>query len=383
MERAISAFDDQRFSHSRFLERQGHARTILRACHCLALGLFALSCSTHPPISEIETPGQGEASPINYAVVCIIHGDGGYLYHDPDGNDYRADEVALSGALKVAQENSQAEVFIFHQKRRRRILFLFPRHDGEFYYYRYGRLLAHESYWREGRGARFDPEIAIYHRFRAREGARPLRLFLYFGHESPEMGGRGYDASHRNRAFTVHDLADGLKHLRPDSSRFDLAVLSTCFNGTPYTISALTPHARYILASPGNLHLSYFDLRPFERLDVGLRDGNISAFAKECARTSFERLSEDIQTEITVAVYDVDRAQEYVQSIDSVYDHALSTLQTENVRFMDHCDCAEDSVYVRPAMSEGVDVLFRAARFGRAANKQSHSGWECPRRPAP
>ncbi len=361
--------------------RQAFKRNSIRAGSCLTLGLFALSCSSRSPLSLETSPGEGSALSPSYILVFIIHGDGGYLYHDSDGNDFRADEEALAGAIKVAQQNSEAEVFIFHEKRRRHFLFVFPRHDGEFYYYRNGQLLVQESYWRDQGQSRFDPEVVLYNRFRAPERSQPTRLFLYFGHEIPELGGKGYDASYRDRTFTVDDLADGLKHLTPDSAKFDLIVLSTCFGGTPRTISALTPYARYVMASPGDLHLSYFDLRPFEGLDVGLRDGGVSAFAQECARVSFDRLAEDIQTEITVAVYDVDRVQGFLRSVDSAYDDALSALPAEATSSIEHCDCAEDSAYVRPAMSEGVNVLFRSARFGRSAHKQTHSGWECPKRP--
>ena len=151
-----------------------------------------------------------------------------------------------------------------------RLLF-FPLRDGTFYYYRHGRLLAEESYWRDQGQSRFDPEMELYNRFRAEESPELVRLFLYFGHEIPEFGGAGYDASYKNRTFTVDDLADGLKCITRDSTKVDLVVLSTCFSGTPRTIAALAPYARYVIASPDNLHLSYFDLSPFERLDIGLR----------------------------------------------------------------------------------------------------------------
>ncbi|HWR82943.1 MAG TPA: clostripain-related cysteine peptidase [Candidatus Deferrimicrobium sp.] len=345
----------------------------------MALGLLLSSCSFLPPAPSETAPGEENELLPSYIVVCIIHGDSGYLFHDPDGNEYRADEEALAGAKKVAERNSQAEVFIFHEKRRRHFMLFFPRRDGEFYYYRNGRLLAQESYWRDHGQSRFDPEVELYYRFRAEERPRPVRLFLYFGHEIPEIGGTGYDASYRDRTFTVHELVDGLKRLTRNSTKFDLIMLSSCFNGTPHTISALTPYARYIIASPGNLHLSYFDLHPFEALDVGLRDGDVSAFAKECAHQSFDRLTKDIQTEITVAVYDVDRVQGFLYSVDSVYDDALTRLKEEAPTSIEHCDCAEDPAYVRPEMSEGIDVFYRPARFGRSRHKQEHSGWECPK----
>ena len=345
---------------------------------CSALAILMMSCGTPAPVSHEIAPGEESALPPRYTIVFVIHGDGGYLYHDTDGNKYRADEEALLGAQMVAERNSQAEVFIFHEKHRRHFLFLFPRHDGEFYYYRNGRLLAQESYWRDQGQSRFDPEIELYGRYRAEERSRPKRLFLYFGHEIPEIDGTGYDASYKHRSFTVHDLVDGLRRFTPDSTKCDLVVLSTCFNGTPYTISALAPYSRYIIASPGNLHLSYFDLHPFEALDAGLLDEDVSAFAHECARQSFERLSKDIQTEISVAVYDVERVQVFLDSVDSTYDRTLTALRDSKPRSLEHCDCADDSVFVRPSMSEGIDLFYRPARFGRSAQKQVHSGWECP-----
>ncbi len=349
----------------------------LRVFCLLSSGLLLFSCGSPPHDQSEAPPGDPGAETPGYEVVFVIHGDGDYLFHDPEGNRHRADEEALAGAERAAMHNSQAEVFIFHEIHRRHRFFLFPRHDGEFYYYRYGKLLAQASYWRDRGKSRFDPEVDLYYRYHIAGQPQSKKLFLYFGHEIPEFDGANYDASYRKRSFTVEDLADGLRRLTRDSTKFDLVVLSTCFNGTPHTVSALTPYARYIMASPGNLHLSYFDLRPFQALDSGLSDGNVSAFAKECARQSFNRLTTDIQTEITVAVYDVDQVQGYLSSVDSVYNQSLTGLKKDTRASKAHCDCAEDTAFVRPSMSEGVDMFFRSANFGRSAHKRTHSGWEC------
>ena len=346
---------------------------------CVALALFLSSCSSIPLTRRGTPPGEEGARPPRYSMIFIIHGDGDYLYHDTRGQAFRADEKALSGAIRVAEQNPQAEVFVFHQRPRRHTLLFFPRRDGKIYYYRYGRLLAEKSYRRNQGPSRFDPEVALYRRFRSEEQPRPARMFFYFGHEIPEFGGTGYDASYSHQTFTVHDLADGLKQFTHDSTKYDLIVLSTCFNGTPHTIAALTPYARTIVASPGNLHLSYLDLHPFERLDVGLRNGDVAAFAKDFARQAFDRLTEELQTAVTVAVYDVDRVQEYVQSVDSVYNQTLITLKGQTPASVERCDCAEDPAYLLPGMSEGIDVFYRPPRFGRSKQKQNHSGWECRR----
>jgi hypothetical protein len=355
-----------------------HAHSMpLGGLACVALAFFLFSCGSIPPARRAASPGdEGGLSP-RYSIVCIIHGDGRYLYHDARGDAHRADEVTLAKAKTVAERNPRAEVFIFHERPRKHRLFFYPLRDGTFYYYRNGRLLAEESYWRDQGQSRFDPEMALYDRFRAEGSPDPVRLFLYFGHEIPEFGVTGYDASYKRRTFTVDDLADGLKRIAGDSTRIDLVVLSACFSGTPGTIAALAPYARYVVASPDNLHLSYFDLGPFERLDIGLREGDVLGFANTFARHAFDRLTEDVQTAVTVAVYDVDRVRGFVQSVDSIYDDALTMAKGKTPASVERCDCAEDPAYALPGVSEGIAVLYRPSRFGRLQHKESHSGWEC------
>ena len=357
---------------------------VVGAC-CAALAVLLCSCSADLSVQR-EAHQEKEVPAAPYSIVCVIHGDGDYLYHDTSGNKYEANEKALEGAQKVAQQNPQAEVFIFHQRPGRHFLFFFPLRDGEFYYYRNGRLIATESYWRDQKESRFEPELELYRRFGMGNQREMIRLFLYYGHEIPECGGAGYDASYPDRPFTVGHLVNGLKGFTGDSARFNLMIVSTCFGGTPYTIGALGTFARYIIASPDNLHLSYFDFHSLEHLELSVRDGGVSGFARQFARRSFDRLTGDIQTAVSVAVYDVDRVQEYVRSVHSVYDHTLTALKREtepSLSTAEHCDCADLSPYALPAMNEGVEVFYRPARFGRSKDKQSHSGWECWRRRGP
>jgi len=352
--------------------------------HCAALTVLLSSCSADLLVEREAQRAEEDAPAVPYSIVCVIHGDGDYLYHDTRGNEYKADVEALAGAKRVAMRNSRAEVFIFHQKPRKHFLFFFPLQDGEFYYYRNGRLIANELYWRDQGQSHFDPEVGLYRRFRSDDQREMVKMFLYCGHEIPEFDGAGYDASYPDRPFTVHDLADGLQGFTRHSARFDLMVLSTCFGSTPYTIGTLGSSARYIIASPDNLHLSYFDLHSLGRLDISLRDGDVQAFAKKFARLAFDRLTRDIQTAVSVAVFDVDRVQGFLQSVHAVYDHTLTTLQGEtqaSLPTIERCDCADLPAYVLPAMNKGVDVFYRPARFGRSKHKQNHSGWECWREP--
>ncbi len=368
-----------RILHSRVVN-SGLCSMIFVSFGYAALIMLLSSCSTGLPVQRESQIVEKDTLEVQYSIIFVIHGDGEYLYHDTKGNKYNADEETLAGAKRVAEENPQAEVFIFHQKPTSHFLFFFPLRDGEFYYYRNGRLIANELYWRDQEQSNFDLEVELYRRFRINNQREIISMFLYFGHEIPEFSIAGYDASYPDRTFTIDNLASGLKDFTNDSTRFDLMVLSTCYGGTPYTIGTLGSYARTIIASPDNLHLSYFDLNFLESLDLSLQDGDVPAFADRFARQSFDRLTRDIQTTVSVAVYEVDSAQEYLHSVYTTYENTLNTLNEKKKSFLssiEHCDCAEIPAYVLPNMSNGVNVFYRPALFGRTKNKQNHSGWEC------
>lgn len=363
----------------RALGNTPYAMAVISVCSAM-LAVLLLSCSPDGPVQRETHQAEEAVLTAPYSIVFVLHGDGDYLYHDTDGNAYCADEEALAEAQRVAERNPHAEVFIFHQRPRRHFMFLFPLRDGEFFYYRNGRLIAEESYWRDRGQSHFDPELELYRRFRADYQNTVTNVFVYCGHEIPESGGAGYDASYPDRPFTVDALASGLPGFTRDSARFDLMVLSTCFGGTPYTVGTLGSFARYIIASPDNLHLSYFDLHSLERLDLRPHDADVAALAKQFARQAFDRLAGNIQTAVSVAVYDVDRTQEFTGSVRGVYDRTLITVKGETqgaVATMDHCDCADLPAYALPTINEGVVVFYRPAHFGRSKHKLHHSGWEC------
>jgi hypothetical protein len=153
-------------------------------------------------------------------------------------------------------------------------------------------------------------------------------------------------------------------------------VLATCFGGTPHTIGALAPYAHYIVASPDNLHLSYFDLEPLIELRGAPAHASITTFAERFARNAFDRLVSEVQTVASVVVYDVNNTDAFRASVAGDYDRALTAARGMPAS-ADHCDCADDSTYARPRMSQGLTVLYRAPRFGRTKNDPHHSGWEC------
>ena len=341
---------------------------------CLALAMLLVSCSTAPPAHD---EGRLADGPARYSLVFVIHGDGNYLYHDTAGNARRADKEVLAQAQAIAERSPNAEVFIFHQIERRHVLFLIPRRDGRAYHYRHGRLLAQESYWRDQGESRFEPEVRLYEQFAGVQSRPSLQLFLYFGHEFPEFNGTGYDASYSKRRVDIQDLAEGVRDIAGPSRKIDLLVLATCFGGTPHTIGALAPYARYIIASPDNLHLSYFDLEPLAQLDVGPDDGEVADFADRFAHHAFEQLSREVQTAVSVVAYDAHDVGAFVDSVAGAYDRTLTAAKGLSPESVERCDCADDSTYALPGMGKGLTVLYRAPRFGRMKHKEHHSGWEC------
>ena len=346
---------------------------------CAAFALFLSACGSMS-LSFGEKPSTVPPVPLTrFSFVFIIHGDGDYVYHDTRGRARSADWRALRAAVRVARQIPDSEVFIFHQRPARKLLFVIPFPDGEFRYYRDGELETRKRYWRAEGPTRFDAELSLFRETAAEADAKRVTIFLYFGHEISEFDGLGYDASYPERSFNVRDLSAGLKGFTGDTTRFDMIVLSTCFGGTPHTIATLAPYSRTIVASPDNLHLSYFDLRSFGRLEKFDRENDVPGFAHYFARRAFDELTDNVQTAVTVAVYEPERAKNYLQAADSRYRERLSALKDHTPESIEYVDCGEDDTYVLPGMSEGVSVLFRSSRFGRAKNKLNHSGWQCCR----
>jgi len=92
---------------------------------CAGLIMLLSSCSGIRPVQQTAQHVNENMPVVQYSLVCVIHGDGDYLYHDTIGNEYKADEEALAEVKRIAQQNPQAEVFIFHHKPRRHFLFFF------------------------------------------------------------------------------------------------------------------------------------------------------------------------------------------------------------------------------------------------------------------
>lgn len=355
----------------------------------MVLSAWLVSCSTAPHVYT----NTGHSQPPRYSLIFMIHGDANYVFHDTAGIVHKADEDVLAQAMVVARANPRAEVFIFHEKPLIKTLFFFKRHDGEFYYFRDGELMVNQQYWRDEGTSRFSVQGALYNAYRSKPDANgsqyPKRMFLYFGHEIPEVDNQHYDESYPDstltikkfsndlRSFSAQELDTAISQRGTDSKDFDLIVMSTCYNGSPHSVAALSSFTQYIMASPTNLHLSYIDLEPFKNLDQTLSNGSIGEFVNYAAQHSYHKLSSSVQTVIGISVYDVAAVEPYINSVDSLYSQMLTKMNMMTRTTGTHCDCADLAPFNSPLMYNGVHVLYRPPLFGHDAGKTQHSGWSC------
>lgn len=328
--------------------------------------LFVGGCRGIVPVHGPTTSEAGEAGSLQQRLVILVHGDASYRYHTPDGSAREADTETLNEAFAAAQSMPRAEVFVFHQRPHDPFLGLIPRDDGTMYHFRRGRL-RHKTTYDQTRAEPFAAEATL---LRTHRSAVPdSALFtgaLYYGHAVPEDARPGYHRSRPQIPFGVGDLAEGLDRLRP-SDPFDALVLSTCDGGTPHTLTALAPHARYVLASPGDLHLSFIDA---DLLSTLPQTGG-AAWTRRLAERAFERLTARVTTAVTLSVYTLDHA---VPTARRLADVTLPDTSTTPAGAR-HNDC--QTVLNRPVDTTGVRVWDRPARFGPRADRPPHSGWGC------
>ena len=320
---------------------------------------------------------QEPAAPPAYSIIYIIHGDANYLYHDAEGNALKADEEVLKEAKTVARQAKNGEVFIFHQKPEKKILWLLPKKDRRFLHYRNGTLVRDERYSPQSNNNSFIAEAQFYNRYSkisTQNGSK--KVLLYFGHEIPYKGGHGYNFSRSEAFFNLNIFVEGITSFLPNkNARFDLTVLSTCNNGTPSIVHALTPHSRYVLASPQNLHLSHFDTGQLSTL-LETSGTTAKQIADRLAEQTYQRLSSFLQTVITLSVYDTDVTGSYLPSLNRSYQGYLSD-RTDIQPIRDNIDCATLPFFDTDKYDLGLDVWYKPPRFGQKENAAVYSGWGC------
>jgi hypothetical protein len=298
----------------------------------------------------------------------LVHGDASYLYHSPDGTAHQADEETLREAFAAARAMPRAEFFIVHLRPYNPLLGLIPRDDGTLYHFRRGRL-RHQTTYDQSRDTTFTAEASLLRQHRAPVPDSTLfTAALYYGHAVPERPRPGYHRSRPAVPFDIGALGKGLGKLTT-ADTFDAVVLSTCDGGTPHTVAALAPHTRTLLASPGDLHLSFLDAD----LLPDLPTASPSAWTGRFAEHAHERLTGRVETAVTLAAYDLRRAAPTARTLAQTVPIDTSTAPTGGR----HVDCRR--VLDVPVDTAGVRVWHRPARFGPQADHTTHSGWGCTR----
>lgn len=340
----------------------------LAACAVCAVMLIS-GCGGAAPLLE-RLPES--SAPPDRTIIFVVHGDGEYMYRDSGGQTVHADEVTVQHAKALAEASPEAEVLIFHEQPRRYSLLFFPRADGHFYYFRNGRLVQSDRYRRSG-----DRRLrAIADRVNRFAHPEADRMLFYFGHEISEVGGAEYDTSYPDRTFTVDDFSAFVSSIARNR-HFDLIALSTCYGGTPYTVASLAPYTRYVIASPDNLHLSYLSVEPLAQAPLSADSSAFRGFLEDYLNQSFERLTGSVHTAVSLALYDTDATHPYLTSVLDRHAERHSSASNRRIATLNHYDCAEDETYLASGMEDGVVLLHRPARFGRAQFVESHSGWMC------
>ncbi len=322
--------------------------------------------------TEAESPST--TAQLTWRLFIIVHGDASYLYHGPDGRVHEADVETLNEAFSAAQSLPRAEVFIFHQRPRDRLLGIFPRDDGTLYHFRRGRLHRQITY-DQNRDVPLAEEAALAETHRA--PAPDSSLFtaaLYYGHAVPGRQVAGYHQSAGEVSFGISALAKGFGRLSR-SGRFDTVVLSTCNGGAPPSVAAVAPYGRTLVAAPGDLHLSFIDADLLPDLSAP-KDSSTptpEVWANRLAERAFDRLNRRVATTVTLATYDLGRVRPTARRMARQVAPDTSTAPTGTR----HVDCRQ--VLDVPVDTAGVQVWHRPAQFGRQAGQEDHSGWGCPK----
>lgn len=312
---------------------------------------------------------------VSYSVVIYIHGDGDYLFHD-EGRAVRSDLRALKKARSVAENAGNGEVMIFHHQPQRKVAGIFPRNTNRVYHYRGGELKNELAYRISSADTPFmQIEAELFREYRSASASDSHRLlFFYFGHEIPEFPGHPYHRSVPGTDVSSISFIKGVEGLLKESESFNLAALSTCNNGTPSMAAGLSGVADVVLASPQDLHLSHLDI---ERLNLLETEPDVpdTGLAAAIAEDTFERLSQTIQTAVTLSVYDLEKAEGYLSDFNREYHHFLKSGEPNMAK--ENKDCGELPFFDEDRYSHGVFKWFSPAAFGKDLNLQWISGWGC------
>jgi len=349
---------------------------LLNKAFFCAVVLLLGGCSSRSLLHHSAT---GQQSGTDYRMIFYIHGDGDYLYHTSEGTPIQADNHAMDKALNVARDAVSGDVYIFHRREKRSFLGLFPRNKSRMYQFTGGEKVREISYRGDNDASGFmeeESELFSDYSENLQDEQSPV-IFLYFGHEIPQQPEKGYHLSYNNREFSTEIFTEEIRTFLPaGKKRFNLVALSTCSNGTPEMASQLKPIARTLIASPQNLHLSHLDVRALGLLEDSPRSDSASvSIADSIAKDSFNRLSEEVRTAVTISVYQLD---ELTTDLEILLDSTEIYGRKNRLNHgRDNIDCADELKLSGLAIHRGVNSFYQPAQFGSHQSKNTHSGWGC------
>ena len=344
-------------------------------CLTFITGLFLSGCSHTSELTRKYIPNNGTG--INFSVIYYIHADADYLYHTSEGQPVRDNRDVLTTAFEVGANSRSGEVFIYYQRPIKKILGLIPQKSSQLFHFKKGQLITYVKYRHPDKKEAFlTTEAQLIDQYRSQNRDDSHRnYFLYFGHEIPAESGKNYHRSLPDVDVNAVSFATGIQNfLLSDEDSFDLAVLSTCNNGTPAMVKHLMPFTHAMLASPQNLHLSHVDSGSMALLE---KEPGISPLqlGRLMAEGTYHRLEETVHTTITLALYNFEEIGEYIQPLTLLT--SSKEASDQSIHFQDNVDCTQFPLLDSESFSKGVETWYKPARFGRPSGQYSHSGWGC------
>jgi len=319
-----------------------------------------------------------EESQISSSLIFMIHGDASYRYH-LNGESFEADNETLEMAKKVATQCQSCEVFIFIQDRShgfpRNLIPLISKKHAKAIYYSNGQKIKEESFYPNRTDNTYGFELNFL-RERSQATSETLRFFNYYGHHIPEHDVLGYSRSFDEVKFTVDEFTLGLEAFKEATggSPFDALVLNSCYGATPGTLSMLAPHAQTVIASPNNLHLSYFSLEPYLQIDKVYRE-ELPTFIKAYASYAFLALSSTTHNEIQIGIYDTQMIEEFLENSIGEYQQLVNQISSIGF-FLKYGNCNELETFPSEGSENGVTLFHRPHKF--FPPNVEPLGWACP-----
>jgi hypothetical protein len=308
---------------------------------------------------------------IEYSFIFQIHEDASYDFHTKKGEKKFGHKEAYKQAKKLAVTCTSCEVFIFREMKKN------ISYSGKVEYFLNGKRKSRLYHKREQDEK--DLEFFQKHSLNLKQKEQKIKTFFtYFGHSIPEATIEGYSHSLPHLKFGIKYLENRLGRLGAGGDSgylFDGIILSSCHNGTPFILNRLVPFARYVIASPENLHLSYLDISPF--LEIGKqKDTSTLKLLKKIIDTSMETFEQRaIKTFTVLSLYQIQEIKATLAEVSLLYEKNLTEITHF---FSNYKDCQEVSE-ISPFLKKMSNYIYTKSNnpFFSTKPTQEHSGLSC------